>query len=452
MAIRNPGRIDAAVHGGARRGAASVHILVILIPVIFGLIGFAVDLGQLYMSRGELKNAANARALAAASQLTGTEAAVENANSAATLPVENVSGYGNRYMFGGFPIGETSGSFASEAVEPEYYENVADATGTSEVTGASGAGGTTARHVRVVLRGEAPITFWSFLSLAQERKVNLAAVAVAGISAPLCTACGIEPMAVAALNLEDTVHFGFTPGSIYTFGYQCTGGGAQPPLAGTVQRIPYLLLDHYNQGAQVFIDESTQLYRIGLQGLPGLPPTTENRRLACVTINDPTPSLLWGTAAGSTNANPLACNQNRVNPGVTNHLCGLAARLSAEIPEACATIPEIDSLAPGYPVDTDIALLDDYTAYTGNFRRIITVPVVETLTTSTDGMVVLGFRQFLLEPTTEESASINVSDSNGRFAALYIGTDARPAPVPLKQGTFQGCSVAAGPGKVVLHQ
>ena len=42
-------------------------MLVILVPVLFGLIGFAVDLGRLYMVRGELKTAANAMALAAAS-------------------------------------------------------------------------------------------------------------------------------------------------------------------------------------------------------------------------------------------------------------------------------------------------------------------------------------------------------------------------------------------------
>jgi len=434
------------------KGSASVHVLVILVPVIFGFIGFAVDLGQFYLARNDLKTAANSRALAAAQQLVGTEVALENAAGAAALSIENTSGYGNRYFFSGFPIGETTGSLSSEAVEPEYYENLADALGTSGVTGASGAGGTTAKHVRVVLRGEVPITFWSFLPLAQERKLNLATVAVAGISAPLCSACGIEPFAIAALSVDDTVHFGFTPGTLYTFGYQCTGGGAPGVLAGTSQRIPYLLLDHYNQSAGTFIEEATQLYRIGLQGLPGLPPSTDNTRLACITITDPTPSVLWGTAAGSTNASPVACNQNRVNSGVTNMLCGLAARLSAEIPEACASIPEIDSLASAYSIDTDVTLVEDYSAYTGNLRRVITAPIVEALNTSTDGMVVLGFRQFLLEPTAADSTTINVSDSNGRFAVIYMGTDARPAPVPLKQGRFQGCSVAAGPGKVVLHQ
>ena len=51
------------------RGATTIQLLVILVPVLFGFIGFAVDLGQLYLVRGELKVAANSMALAAAQKL-----------------------------------------------------------------------------------------------------------------------------------------------------------------------------------------------------------------------------------------------------------------------------------------------------------------------------------------------------------------------------------------------
>jgi len=43
--------------------------------------------------------------------------------------------------------------------------------------------------------------------------------------------------------------------------------------------------------------------------------------------------------------------------------------------------------------------------------------------------------------------TLNPGDNNGRFNALYIGY-----PMPLKQGRFDGCTLAGGPGKVVLHQ
>ena len=52
----------------------SIQLLVILVPVIFGLMGFAIDLGRLWMIRGELHQAANAMALAGASQMSGATA------------------------------------------------------------------------------------------------------------------------------------------------------------------------------------------------------------------------------------------------------------------------------------------------------------------------------------------------------------------------------------------
>ncbi len=61
-------------------------------------------------------------------------------------------------------------------------------------------------------------------------------------------------------------------------------------------------------------------------------------------------------------------------------------------------------------------------------------------------MTVLGFRQFLLEPNSG-ATDITTGDVYGRFFGMYIGS---VAPVP--QGRFDGCSISAGPGKVVLHQ
>ncbi len=49
-----------------QRGAVAVWLAVILVPVLLGLLGFALDLGMLYSARGELKTAASAMALASA--------------------------------------------------------------------------------------------------------------------------------------------------------------------------------------------------------------------------------------------------------------------------------------------------------------------------------------------------------------------------------------------------
>lgn len=393
--------------------------------------GFAVDLGRLYMARAELKAAANSMALSAARELIGTDLSIENATAAGRRTLDSTSG--NRYDYGGVRIGETTGSLASEAQTPTYWENAADATAEQEGAGGTEAGGPTARHARITITGETPLIFWSFLSLGQERKVNLITRSVAGRSAPLCTACQIESIAVASLDATDTTHYGFTPNTKYTFGYQCTGIGQPGLLAGTVQRISYLLLNRLNDDATLFADPSSQLYRIGAQGLPGSTVTARS----CFQLG--AEESLW------TNASPNPCVQN-VSSLVSAFVCGLASRFDVVPPASCAQVPEIDSMAQAYQADTELADIEDYAAYTGTTRRVITVPVVETLST-TGTMTVLAFRQFLVEPV-QNNTVINTADSNGRFGALYIGSVA-----PVRQGSFAGCAQpVAGPGKVVLHQ
>lgn len=409
-----------------------------MVPVIFGLMGFAVDLGRLYLIRGELKTAANAMALAAAAQLIGTEAALDNATSMALLTLDQGSGIGNRYNFGMLQLGQSTGLLASEVPQPAYFSTLEAAQEAGE-DATSEASGPEARYVKVTVSAEAPLLFWSFLALGAERKTVVRAQAIAGISAPLCTACGIEPIAIAALDQEDPVHFGFTPNTKYTLAYSCSGTPAPTAISGTTQVISYVLLDHYNAEAETLADEQTQLYRIGAQGL--LPST--NTALSCISIN--AERQIWANAA------PRACNQYVVSQ-VTSFLCGLATRFSAETPEACAGVPEIDLVAPAYTPDTDLTDVEDYAAYAGNARRVITVAVVDQIQ-NTSAMVVLGFRQFLVEPNPDD-VTINPADRYGRFAALYIGY-----PVPLRQGWFRdptgqipACQVTAGPGKVVLHQ
>lgn len=428
MATRNPSERRSAPRG--ERGTTSVQMLVILVPVIFALIGFGVDLGRLYLIRGELKTAANAMALAAAQQLIGTEESLNRATEMALLTLDQGTGLGNRYNFGMLQLGQSTGLLASEVPQPAYYATLEDAASGDETT--TQAGGTEARYVRVTVNAEAPVIFWGLLSLGAERKTLVRAQAVAGISAPLCTACGIEPIAIAALDQEDPVHFGFTPNTRYTFAYSCTGTPSPTGLGSATQVLPYVLLDHYNAEAETLADEQTQLYRIGAQGL--LPST--DTALSCLSINQE--KQIW------TNAAPRACNQIVVSQ-VTSFLCGLVTRFSWETPEACAGVPEIESLAGVYTPDTDLTDLDDYVAYTGNARRVITVAVVDQIQ-NTSAMIVLGFRQFLVEPNPDD-VTINPSDRYGRFAALYIGY-----PMPVKQGRFDGCIVTAGPGKVVLHQ
>jgi Flp pilus assembly protein TadG len=412
------------------RGAATVQLLVILVPVLFGLIGFAIDLGQLYLAKGELKAAANAMALAAAQRLIGTDQALTDATAAAQSTLDNSTGFGNKYNFGSLVIGQGKGSLNSSAPDPAYFTTLQDAL-TADAS--AGAGGASSRHALVTLNGDVPLTFWSFLPLATDRRVTVAARAVAGISAPLCTACSMEAFAVGALDPTDTTNFGFVQDNKYTMVYNCTGNPTPAILPGSNVLLPYLILNRLDPNAAIFTNENSQLFRMGAQGMPG----STNTALSCFSIN--ATEQVWASAT------PLACSGSPAVPQVVQAaLCGLTTRFEASAPPICAGVPEIDTLTSIYTPDPDTTDIDTYESYAGNGHRIITVSIVDVL--NPNAMTVLGFRQFLVEPNLN-AIDLAPADINGRFRALYIGSVA-----PIKQGRFDGCQIASGPGKVVIHQ
>jgi Flp pilus assembly protein TadG len=426
---------------GRQRGASAIWLVVIFVPVLLGLAGFALDLGMLYSAKGELKTAANSMALASAQNLIGTDAATTNAQAAAMVTVQNTAGPGNKYYFQGVTIGQGTGSLASSISDPAYYADAADAIASTTASG-SEVGSAQAKYVRMTVTGETPLIFWGLLPVAATRKVAVTATAVAGISAPLCLACGIEPFAVAAPNQSDAIDFGFVQGTIYSFQYSCTvippgpgnpGGSPAPPLlGGASSALNYLLINRFDTTNTVFPDETSQAYQDGAGGMPG----NTNTAQACFRINNV--ETVW------TDANVNNCGIP-VSLVVTGAICGLDSRFESAAPAACSNIVAIDTLSTVYPADTDVNSYSAYTDYTGNGRRIITIPVVDSLSNTTS-MTVLGFRQFLLQPNSGVT-DIATGDTYGRFLGMYIGS---VAPVP--QGRFDGCSISAGPGKVVLHQ
>lgn len=427
----------------------SIQLLVIMVPVLFGLMGFAVDLGRLYLVRGELNHAANAMAIAAAGQLIGTSASLDNATAAAYQSIDQTTGVGNKYNFGSLPINQTTGDLASTVAAPSFFGSVADATSGS----AAGADGTTAQFVTINVTADAPLLFWGILPVGQSRKTSIAAQAVAGISAPVCTACGIEPFAVAAIDSSDTANFGFgdpTAGIPYTFAYTCTGTPGPTALPGAGAVLLYTIINRFD-AANATLDETQQLYRDGAGGL--IPSTDANPTgspvpMACAGINDASEQI-WASAV------PQLCSSS-ATAAVTEALCGLYTRFdNVNFPGNCAQfVTDFTDLNAAYTADPDVTtgLNDAYTSYIGNGRRVITVPVVDAIPSAVNGtMTVLGFRQFFLEPNTDGSF-FNPADPNGRFIAIYIGTR-----MPVKQGYFDdrfslGCQVTSGPGKVVLHQ
>jgi Flp pilus assembly protein TadG len=414
----------------------SIQLLVILVPVIFGLMGFAIDLGRLWMIRGELHQAASAMALAGASQLSGATAMADvNITTAANVALNEANG--NKYNFGSTTVPEgTITCF-----------NSIDAAIANEPTGTTSCAATDVTAIQASITVPAPLLFWSLLPGGETRTTTVASYAVAGMSAPLCTGCGIVPIGVQAPDTSgaDQDNFGFVVGDQYTFYYSCTGQ-APGSIAGTP--VPYVILNRVNPD----LDEPTQMVQHGAGGLTGATITTPNActsapatPTSCVNIGDIEQLPISG------NATPGRCQATTPQIDVTTMLCGLYTRMSTDLFGSCADYAA--TTAP-FAADTDPALVTDLTAYAGNGRRILTVAVVNPLAadTSCGGMTVLGFRQFLLNPAAD--GSYNPGDANGRFAALYLGS-----VQPLPQGWFDtryapACRsfLTTGPGKVVLHQ
>jgi hypothetical protein len=401
--------------------------------VLFGLIGFAIDLGVIYVAKGELKTAANSMAMAAAQQLIGTDAATDAASAAAQLTIQNSANVANKYNFNGTPIGQTTGNLTSSADAPGYYAAAADALAAAGNGGVGSVGGSQAKYAVSTITAQVPLVFWNFLPIVTSRNITVVASAVAGISAPLCTACSIEPFTVAAIDQSDTTNYGFTLNELYSFTYLCTGLPAPPTLAGATQQINYVLLNRLDPAAVVFPDEGSQVFRDGAGGLPG----NTNSAQACFMVNNT--ELIWANAA------PVACSAGAPPAVVIEALCGLDTRFETPTNPACQAIAAFDSLSTIYAADSDLNSYTTYTDYTGTGRRIITIPIVDAIS-ATSTMTVLGFRQFLVMPNSGANA-LSPADPYGRFIAMYIGSVA-----PLKQGRFDGCQQAAGPGKVVLHQ
>jgi Flp pilus assembly protein TadG len=424
-----------------------MQLLVILVPVIFGFMGFAVDLGRLYLIRGEINQAADAMAIAAAQQLIGATASNTLVQNILPPPVGNGPTY--NYNFGALTLGQPVGNLTS-SFAPMCFDTVTDAVantnGTSDCS--------TATAVQITVNAQAPLLFFGLLAVAQSRITPVAAQAIAGMSAPLCTGCGMAPMAVAALNASDAADFGFdaSKSTVYTFYYVCAGSPVPEPLTGAPAEIPYVLLNRYDtasalpEGDQLFLDAG-----LGLQASSDATPNTctaaPTTPLACMNVGDC--EQIWASAPAR------SCTSAVANASVEAALCGLYSRLDSpgNVGVCSTVVPDLAALEAATVPDTDLAPLETppYSAYLGNARRLVTVAVVES---SGSTMTVLGFRQFLIEPNPD-GTFFNPADASGRFAALYVGS-----PAPLPQGWFDTryagglCPVGSfsGPGKVVLQQ
>ena len=427
-----------------QRGAAGIYILLLLAVVLFGFLVMAVDVGRLYAVQAELQTAADSAAVAAAASLVGTANAHTRAGEQVSAAFDNSTGNDNRFNLRTGPIG-VSGSELFTEIITDFFSTLLDA----QTNSSGGVSGADAKYVRVEVRAETPVLFTRFLSPDREPRQLVAAAAVAGLSSRVCTACGIDALALVAPDAEEEEHYGFVLGESYTL--YLTPSQQRPnlppclaqaplPLAGTLAAVEYVILNHLPSGPETGLEG--ELFRLGAAGMASTPGL------------DPPGSVVIGTAeAAKPELQGPDCQQ--ATPAGRGFLCGLNTRFGVDpAGNACAVIPDVEDLAAPYSSDTDLgtsdALQDYATEYDGNLRRVLTVAVVD----AADSLAVLGFRQFLFQNalgTTGVNAinpnPVNPMSFTGAVRAQYLGW-----PVPLRCGRIGGsCNVSFGVGRTVLH-
>jgi Predicted membrane protein len=175
----------------------------ICIFVIISMMGLAVDLGRVYISRNEAQAFTDAAALAAASRLNGTTAGITAAQS-------EVTNNPNRWNF-------ATTSFSG--VTTEY--SVDQATWVSSATAPVGS-----KYVRVTAPSNSVgVYFLRVLGLSSS--MNVASRTIAGMRAPTTAGEGVFPFAPLAKN-GNGPNYGYSRGDVLTLLWPSSVGSNGP--------------------------------------------------------------------------------------------------------------------------------------------------------------------------------------------------------------------------------
>jgi hypothetical protein len=180
-----------------QRGAVAV-VVGIAIFVLVGMIGLALDLGQMFVNKTELQNAADACALAAARELDGNADALTRADAAGVL-------VGTQNL-----VGFQKTAVALTAADISYSEQLSP-NSTYKTSAASSAGEAKEARFAMCQVKRSNIKMW-FMGVRGFGDQTVAAYAVATL-APSQTTCAI-PIGLCEANSSPPM-FGLVPGKWY---------------------------------------------------------------------------------------------------------------------------------------------------------------------------------------------------------------------------------------------
>jgi Flp pilus assembly protein TadG len=341
----------------------SLALLTVCLIVMLGMVGVTYDLGRMYIVKNELQTFVDASALAAVAKMDGTKTGIDGANATATAGPLGTS-KPNGYDFDSKTISPVTATYASNFTDTYDSYAVASSNATN-----------TYRFINITASAALPMTFLPVLP-GIPTSMTITATATAGQQAGSSVSNGgLAPFVSDAHDATDTKNFGFTENVSYTMKWgnknvtDCAGdsGFPAPPNAPS---------------AHGFVDLGQGSGSSGLRGV-----------------------IVYG---GYPNANSTPSS---VYPGM--QLFSASGNKGSSI---YSTLAERSNQDP----DQTSTTWEAYKAAgTGNYRRVMTVPVDDPATWAGTGgtasVTVVGFANFLLAPGS------TISGNSGSICASYIG-------------------------------
>jgi Flp pilus assembly protein TadG len=197
----------------SRRGVVLIWTA-LLIFAMLGMLGLGIDLGRMYIVKGELQNYTDAAAFAAAMELNGLDSGLTRARTAASdLP--------NKWDFG-----------TKQLMSTERTVSFAETSSGSWSTAPANSDIPDIAYVRVGARVDVPLYFAPAVGAGYTTSV--AAETVAGKETSSSVAPGnLLPMAPMAPNAADPVNFGFAFGESYALRWSSNIGNNNSPPNGS---------------------------------------------------------------------------------------------------------------------------------------------------------------------------------------------------------------------------
>lgn len=160
--------------------------------IVIGALGMAVDLGRMFVVKTESQNFVDSMSLEAAAELDGTSAGILRAANVTSQSTQ-------KYDLGQHPFQEVTTRFALAPEGPWVEANSASLR---------------SRFVRVTATTRPKLYFMPIV-VSQERATVVATAAGAQVEKTSFRE-GLFPFSPFAHDLSDPVHFGLTPGQVYT--------------------------------------------------------------------------------------------------------------------------------------------------------------------------------------------------------------------------------------------